>query len=265
MDRKLPVLTAFCLCFLLASFLPAKEQPAQVIVWPSTGKPVLRFSLGKFKEAASAGKQHSYSVDVAVENLWDKRIPKAEFVLYLYDKDKTRIGDGWVSISDVALGQTVKFQIFVQSSGTPAATELVPKVLPRELMPDLPPKAISLTVNSVPQGANVKVDGVVAGVTPKIVQVTPGKHMLEFSKEGFSNGHFPLEITPDDVSGGSVSYELGASAHDTVELRDGTVLNGDVESVSAAEILIKIGGTVQHFSRNQVKRIGLVQREELPK
>jgi PEGA domain len=263
--RRTSGVVAFCICSLLVQALSAKEQPAQIIVWPTTGKPVLRFSLGKFKETSSAGKQHNYNVDVTAENLWDRKIPKAEFVLYLYDKDKTRIGDGWVSISDVAMGQTVKFQIFVQSSGTPATTELVPKVLPRELMADLPPRAISLTVNSVPQGANVKVDGVDAGVTPKIVQVTPGKHMLEFSKEGFNSGHFPLEITPDDVSGGSVSYELGASAHDTVELRDGTVLNGDVESVSATEILIKIGGTVQHFSRNQVKRIGLVPRDELPK
>ena len=264
MRGKAFIFITFCLCFLLPA-LSAKEQQAQVIVWPATGKPVLRFSLGKFREAASAGKQHSYNVDVTAENLWDKRIPKADFVLYLYDKDKTRIGDGWLSISDVAPGQTVKFQIFVQSSGTPTTTELVPKALPTELMPNMPLKTISLTVNSVPQGATVKVDGVEAGVTPKVVQVMPGKHMLEFSKEGFNNGHFPLEITPDDVSGGSVSYELGASAHDSVELRDGTVLNGDVESVSAMEVLIRIGGTVQHFSRNQVKRIGLVQRDEPPK
>jgi ribosomal protein S1 len=58
-----------------------------------------------------------------------------------------------------------------------------------------------------------------------------------------------------------VSYELGASAHDTVELRDGSVLSGDVESVSATEVLVRIGGNVQRFNRNQVKRIGLVPRE----
>jgi ribosomal protein S1 len=58
-----------------------------------------------------------------------------------------------------------------------------------------------------------------------------------------------------------VSYELGASAHDTVEFRDGSVLSGDVESVSATEVLVRIGGNVQRFSRNQVKRIGLVPRE----
>ena len=88
----------------------------------------------------------------------------------------------------------------------------------------------------------------------------PGKHVLAFSKEGFNSGTFPLEITPDDVSGGSVSYELGTSAHDTLELRDGSVLSGDVQSMSATEVVVRIGGTAQHLSRNQVKRIVLIQR-----
>ena len=85
--------------------------------------------------------------------------------------------------------------------------------------------------------------------------------MLEFTKEGFNTGHFPLEVTPDDASGGSVSYELGTSTHDTVELRDGSILVGDVESLSATEVVIKIGGTLQHLSRNQAKRIALVERD----
>ncbi len=93
------------------------------------------------------------------------------------------------------------------------------------------------------------------------MQVGVGKHMLEFSKDGFNRGHFPLEIGSNDTSGGSVSYELGTSAHDRVELRDGSVLSGDVESVSAAEVVMRIGGAMQHFNRNQVKRISLVERD----
>jgi hypothetical protein len=139
--------------------------------------------------------------------------------------------------------------------------ELAPITLPSELQSYLPPKTISLTVNSVPQGADVKVDGVEAGRTPKIVQVAPDKHILEFTKEGFSTGHYPLEITPQDVSGGSVSYELGTSAHDTVELRDGSILSGDVESMSTTEVVVRIGGSLQHLSRTQVKRIALIQRD----
>jgi hypothetical protein len=255
------------LSFLLTVFVPvsfAKDPPPQVIVWPASGQPVLRFSFGKFKESSSSGKQHSYNIDVTAENLWGKKISKADFSLYLFDKDKVRIGEGYISISDVAPAQVLKFQIFAQTTGTPVATVLAPRSLPAELQSYLPPKTISVTVNSVPQGAAVKLDGTDAGVTPKIVQVAPGKHMLEFSKDGFNSGHFPLEITPDDASGGSVSYELGASAHDTIELRDGSVLSADVESVSATEVLVRIGGNVQRFNRNQVKRIGLVARETSP-
>jgi hypothetical protein len=224
----------------------------------------VRFSFGKFKEIGSSGKQHSYTIDVIAENLWGKKITKADFSLYLFDKSKIRIGEGWISISDVAPGEVVKFQIAAEASGTPVSTALAPRYLPQELQAYLPSKTISVTVNSVPQGAALKVDGTEAGVTPKIIQVAPGKHVLEFSKEGFNTGHFPLETTLDDAPGGSVSYELGTSAHDTVELRDGSVLSGDVESVSATEVLVRIGGTVQHLSRNQVKRIALVPREASP-
>ena len=70
-----------------------------------------------------------------------------------------------------------------------------------------PAKKVSLTINSVPQGATFKVDGTEVGETPKIVQLTVGKHKIEFSKEGFNAGTFPVEIAPDDASGGSVSYE----------------------------------------------------------
>jgi hypothetical protein len=252
------------LFIIFATVSIAKDPPAQVIVWPASGQPVVRFTFGKFKESSSLGKQHSYNIDVTAENLWGKKISKADFSLYLFDKDKVRIGEGYISISDVAPAQVLKFQIFAQASGTPVATVLAPRSLPSELQAYLPPKTISVTVNSVPQGAAVRVDGTEAGVTPKIIQVAPGKHMLEFTKEGFNSGHFPLEITPDDAPGGSVSYELGASAHDTIELRDGSVLSADVESVSATEVLVRIGGNVQRFNRNKVKRIGLIPRETSP-
>jgi PEGA domain len=251
------------LCFVLALVvaLEAKDPPLQVIVWPASGQPVLRFSFGKRKEIGSSGKQHDYTTEVTAENIWTKKISRAEFTLYFYDKAKIRIGDGWMAISDVSPGGIVKFQTSVSVSGTIAVMDLVPRSLPTELQTFLPPKTISITVNSVPQGAELKIDGASAGTTPKIVQVTPGKHLLAFSKEGFNPGTFPLETTPEDVSGGSVSYELGTSAHDTLELRDGSVISGDVQSMSATEIVVRVGGTVQRFSRNQVKRIVLIERE----
>jgi hypothetical protein len=239
----------------------AKDQPAQVLTWPQSGTPVLRFTFGKFKELGSVGNQRSYMVETTAENLWGKRISHAGFSLYLFDKSKVRIAEAWITVSDVGPGQTVKFQTTFASSGMPVSMELIANSLPSELGPAAPAKTISITVNSVPQGASLKVDGNEAGTTPKMIQVGVGKHTLEFSKEGYNSGHFPLEISPNDVSGGSVSYELGTSAHDTIELRDGSVLSGDLESVSAADVVMRIGGAVQKFSRNQVKRISLVERE----
>ena len=78
--------------------------------------------------------------------------------------------------------------------------------------------------------------------------------MLDFNKSGFSPGKFPFEIAPDDASGGSVSFELGTSAHDTVELRDGSILSGDLVSISGMDVVVKVGGNNQSLSRNQVKR-----------
>jgi hypothetical protein len=133
--------------------------------------------------------------------------------------------------------------------------------VPTELQPLAPPKRVSTTVNSVPQGAILTVDGAAAGTTPKLVQLAVGKHSLGFTKEGFNTGTFPLEIGPDDVSGGSVSYELGTSALDTVELRDGSVLSCDLVSVSGMEIRVRIAGNIQSLDRNKVKRIVLTERD----
>jgi hypothetical protein len=247
---------------LVATFAAAgKDVPTQIINWPQTGSAVVRVTLGKFKEISSVAGQHNYLIDTTAENLWNKRISRLGFNLYLYDKNKIRIGDGWITIENVAPGQSVKFQTTVHALGTPASVELAVNSVPPELQPLAPPKRVSITVNSVPQGAVFSVDGTEAGITPKLVQLAVGKHSLAFSKEGFSTGTFPIEIGPDDVSGGSMSYELGTSAHDTVELRDGSVLSCDLVSVSGMEIRIKVAGTVQTFDRNKVKRIILTERD----
>jgi len=241
----------------------AKDPPAQVIVWPETGAPVFRFTFGKFKEIGSLGSERSYVTETTAENLWNKNISNANFSLYLFDKNKTRIAEATINVSNVGPGETVKFQTTIAASGPPVSLSVVAKYLPKELAPLVPPRLVSITVNTMPQGAAAKLDGVDFGTTPKIVQVGVGKHVLEFSREGFNPGKFPFEIGPDDTSGGSVSFELGTSAHDTVELRDGSVLTGDLVSVSGMEIVIKVGGTDQRLNRNQVKRISLVEREPL--
>ena len=258
MNRLLLFLLLVCSCCLCAF---AKDVPTQVINWPANGPTVVRVTLGKFKEISSVASQRSYIIETSVENLWSKKISHLGFNLYLFDKNRVRIGDAWITVDNVGPGQSVKFETTVHSMGTPASFELLENSVPKELAPLAPPRKISLTVNSVPQGATLAVDGEDAGITPKMVQLTVGKHILTFAKEGFNNGKFPIEVGPDDVSGGSVSYELGNSAHDTFEMRDGTVITGDLISVSGMQISVRVAGAAQVLDRNKVRRILLTERD----
>jgi len=229
----------------------AKDQPFQVVSWPDSGQPVLRFTFSKFKDLGGGmGKEHTYISDVTADNLSDRSIAGGSFSLYVFDKSKARIGEGYINLTNVAAGETVKFQITIAASGSPNSVAIATSA----------PRAVSITVNSIPQGAALAVDGKAAGTTPKIVEVTVGKHLLEFAKDGFNPGKFPLEITSHDASGGSVSYELGSAAHDTIELRDGSVLEGDLVSVTGMQVQVRVGGNPQNFDRNQVKRILFTER-----
>jgi len=225
------------------SSLLAKDNVFQTVNWPESGQTVLRFSFSKFKDIGGMGKEHTYLTDTIAENVSDKTIGNANFSLYVFDKSNARIGEGYINLANVGPGQTVKFQITLSASGNPVSVAVSASA----------PRSLSITVNSVPQGAVLKVDGKEVGTTPKIIEVAIGKHVLEFSKEGFNSGKFPLEMTSHDASGGSVSYELGSAAHDTIELRDGSVLSGDLISINGMQVQVRIGGNTQAFDRNQVK------------
>ncbi len=246
---------------LLTLATAAKDTPKQVINWPEEN-PLLRFSVLKIKEMGAYNTQKTYSIEVSIDNLTKKRISRASSSLYLFDKNNVRIGDGYLDFEDVGPSESLRVTVNAVTSGAPANVSLVAKQLPPELGAVVPVKKISLTVYSVPAGASLKVDGQDAGMTPVAISVPVGSHMLQFAKEGFTNGNFPLVITPEQVSGGTVSYELGQSAHDSIEMRDGTVLTGDVQSVTATEVVVIIGGSPQTFNRNQVKRIGFTVRQQ---
>lgn len=238
---------------LLTAAAVAKEAPLQIIDWPVTDAPVIRFTFGKFKMLPGMSNMHGYVMDVMAENLSSRPIYSARFSLYLFDKNKVRIGEDAIGLSNVGPGETVKFETTGMASGMPASVSI------QEIVQA--PKSISVTVNSIPQGAMLKLDGADVGITPRIINAGLGKHILTFSKEGFNTGNFPLEISRDDVSGGTVSYELGTSAFDSIELRDGSVLNGDLVSISGMDVEIRVGGSIQHIERNKIKRVMFTQRE----
>ncbi len=216
--------------------------------------PWSRFTFGKFKSLPGMGNLHGYVMDTTAENLSQRRIPSARFNVYLFDKNKVRVGQDVIAITNVGPGEVVKFETTVSTSGQPASVSI------EEIAASA--KIVSITVNSTPQGAVLSVDGTEAGVTPRMISVGPGHHTLTFTKEGFTTGAFPLDISRDDVSGGTVSYELGAPSFDSIELRDGIgVLNGDLVSISGMDVEIRVGGSIQHMDRNKIKRVMFVHRD----
>lgn len=231
----------------------AKDKPLQVIDWPQSGTPVLRFTFGKFKSLPYMANLHGYVMDTTAQNLSDRVIASKRFSIYLFDKYHVRVGQDVIAVSNVGPGETVKFETTVSTSGQPTSISL------DEIAQAA--RTVSLTVHSTPEGATLAIDGNRSGTTPRMVALAPGHHVLSFVKEGFNSGTFPLDISPNDVSGGSVSFDLGAAAHDSIELRDGTVLTGDLVSISGMDIEVRVGGGIQHLDRNNVKRILLVQRE----
>jgi len=254
------VLKVFLTITFLCLPLLAKDPPPQVLTWPPQGPPLVRITLGRFVETAAYNGQKNYRSDVLAENLWGKPIHLAAFTVYFYDKDKVRNGEGYITITDLPVDGRAKFEFDVTTSGKPEGLELVPKNVPDAFAQYIPKKEIPITVNSVPQGAVLKVDGQDQGTTPKIVKFTPGKHLITFALQGYAEGRYPFEVKADDAPGGSITLELGSAMHDTVELRDGSVLTGDVENLSATDLEIRIGGSIQKLNRNSVKRILLIER-----
>ena len=199
------------------------------------------------------GNMHAFVMDTTAQNLSPRLIPSAEFSVHLFDVNKVQIGKDIIALRNLGPGETEKFETTVTTSGVPASVSI-------ENIAEAA-KAVSLTVNSTPQGAALQLDGTDQGTTPRVIKLGVGKHTLSFSKEGFIAGDFPLEIKADDVSGGTVSYSLGAVVFDSIELRDGSVLNGDLISISGMDVEIRVGGVIQHLDRNKIKRVTLTQRD----
>ncbi|MBI2677418.1 MAG: PEGA domain-containing protein [Candidatus Koribacter versatilis] len=246
---------------LLAPFAFAKDSTAvKAIDWPEAS-PVLHFTFGKLQEVGKYKGQKSYTMEVTARSMWPKKIDRADFNLYLFDDNQVRVGEGWISISNLGPGEMTKFPLNVSTLGTPVSMKLEAREMSGELARFSAPKTITTTVYSVPPGASLKVDGQSVGSTPIQVKITVGRHDLEFAKEGFHTGHFVWNVTPNDVSGGMVTYELGGLSYDTVELRDGSTITGDVISIDGAQVVVRVGGELRPYERNRVKRILLGERE----
>jgi hypothetical protein len=226
-----------------------------VLTWPASGKDaVLRFTLGKLRQISSVSGQSDYLGEALAENLGTKAIPSASFYLYLLDKNGKRVGEGYLEVTNLAGGQKAKIPVSVHAMGSFARMELQPQHLPSD-----EPIKIKMTITSLPSGATLKLDSQGSGVTPQVLSIAPGKHVLEFNKEGYATASTPLEIAENALPG-SLNLELNPLMVDTVVLRDGTVLLGNVTSVTGTGVAINVKGKLTRLDRNRVARVVFGER-----
>lgn len=243
-----PINAIFVLITLWSVFATGQSDSGITLLWPSSDKPTLKFTFGQFQKSAIENGQGIYVSDVTTQNVSDQGMPKSIFTVFVLDKNGVRVGRARLQLPEIGVYRAQKAQIQFSAAGDPASLTL------------LAGKVIPLKILSVPAGAKFKVDGEDAGTTPKLVDFTIGTHTLELSKEGYATSTTPLEVGADELPGGSVSVELGGLSQDSVELRDGTMVLGDVMSMSLATVVVRVDGKDQKYDRNQVRKIILVER-----
>jgi len=241
--------------FFLSAIAPAVAADT-VLTWPPDPKDaILRFTIGKLRQVSSASGQSDLLGEATAENLSAKPISSASFYLYLLDKNGKRVGEGYLEVTNLAAGQRAKIPVSVHAMGSYASLELQPQHLPTD-------EALKarIRITSAPPGATIKLDSQESGVTPQTLPIAPGKHVLEFIKEGYASASTPVEVAPNTPAG-SVEIELNPLTVDTVVLQDGTVLFGDVVSMTATAVNINVKGKPTKLDRTRVARIVLGHRK----
>jgi hypothetical protein len=228
-----------------------------VMLWPSQDKATLKLTFSQFRNLGGFEGKMTLISDVIVENLSSNVIPQASFTVSLLDKDRVRIGSGFLIVNDLNPGESAKVQFQCESVGPPVTLSIGAKNtggVPTSF------KAIPLQVISIPPGASLKVDGKDAGITPTTVNLTVGNHSLDLQKDGYGPTATPVDIAADDRPNGSIKITLAGLANDVVNLRDGSSLIGDVMSMNLDSVVIRVDGKDQKIDRNQVNKIFLVER-----
>jgi hypothetical protein len=120
-----------------------------------------------FQRISELAGQTTLVSDVVVENLTHKAVPRATFTVHGSDKNKVRIGQGLLVVSDLDPQQQVKARLQFTSVGVPTSLMFSAK---RDMLAAPGVRTIPLRVLSVPAGAKLKVDGQDAGITPVMVK-----------------------------------------------------------------------------------------------
>jgi PEGA domain-containing protein len=253
----LPLVSLVVLC--LSTSAKEKAPSSLTMMWPDSSVPTLKLTFGRFVQQTGYGTELSFVTDVLVQNVSLKRIPRASLSVRIFDKDKVRIGDAVLNVTDLSPNESTKLAFQFLATGVPASLQLAAHNDSAGVPTSL--KTVPLKIVSVPPGAKLRVDGQDAGTTPRVVDLLVGTHILEFSKEGYASGSTPVDVAPDELAGGSVTFEMGGISQDVLELRDGSTVLGDVISVSMTSVVIRVNGEDKTYDRNKVKKISLVERK----
>lgn len=120
--------------------------------------------------------------------------PAAPFFLFMHGKDITIPKGTEVSAYVAADSPLDPAKFNKQSVGVESAT---PK-------PDAASTATSaVLIKSIPDGAEITIDGKLVGTTPSTVQLTPGEHTVVVEKSGFKQWQRTITVT----AGGTVNLE----------------------------------------------------------
>jgi len=242
----------FVSCVLLiAALVPqlnSQSSPPVTVQWPDADKPMLKLVFAGFARVGLVNGTGIYASDVTAQNISDQAMPRSVFTVNILDANGVKIGKARLQLDAIPSYRTTRSQVQFSAAGTPANVSLIAG------------RTIPLSVKSVPPGASFSVDGEEAGVTPKVYDFTIGSHTIEFHKEGYAPGSTRLDVGADELPGGSIGLELGGLSQDTVELRDGTTVTGDLISMTLQEAVFQSEGKVKTLDRNQIKKIFLVER-----
>jgi hypothetical protein len=257
-----PLLVQLVLCSVVRATPqkdPSKDQNAVAIVvfWPRQDNAILKLTFSRFRSLASYGGKTTLQSDVVVQNLSSKAIPKGSLTVALLDKNRAEVGSAPLIVNNLSAGALAQLPFQCETVGAPVTLSLAAR---NSDGAPIAIKTIPMTVISVPPGANLKVDDEDEGLTPANINISAGTHQLTLAKEGFAAATTPLDVAPDEAPGGSITITLGGLSSDSLELRDGSTITGDVMSMTLETIVIDVNGQRQTLDRNRVKEIFLVER-----
>lgn len=256
--RLLPIAVVFILC--LSTFAKSKDQRL-VLKWPNDASPILQVTFGQFSLTSTYQKNNFYAVDAEVENVTDKQFPQGGLSLIFYDAENAQIGTANLWIGE-GLGPHLKLkqQISFSTNGKPTRIAFSMKDVALSANQKVAAHVVSMTFRSIPTGATIEIDGQPFGVAPKVLKVPEGSHTVVMTKAGYDKAEYAFEVRPTDGNGGYVEVELPTS-NDILEMRDGSTVGGDVESITWETVKIIVADKPIEYPRNLVKRITLVQRQ----